>query len=92
VGCLREALDLVAQIMKVVLADMQVEDFINDGSEVSQGANRGERRRVTGAEEAAGGGQQQGVLNCNQRHGAFIKLSASNLDVLNSHLVSVQTQ
>ena len=65
-GCSCESIDLIAQITKVILADLKIEDFINDRCEVSKRADEAERRRITVAKEAAGGSEQQGVLDGNQ--------------------------
>ena len=54
-GCSCESIDLIAQITKVILADLKIEDFINDRCEVSKRADEAERRRITVAKEAAGG-------------------------------------
>ncbi|HEY8185396.1 MAG TPA: hypothetical protein VIF64_04980 [Pyrinomonadaceae bacterium] len=62
-GCSCESIDLIAQITKVILADLKIEDFINDRCEVSKRADEAERRRITVAKEAAGGSEQQGVLD-----------------------------
>ena len=71
-GCSCESINLIAQITKVILADLKIEDFINDRCEVSKRADEAERRRITVAKEAAGGSEQQDVLDGNQGHATFM--------------------
>jgi hypothetical protein len=58
-----KARDLAAEVLEVIGADGEFEHLVDDGEKVSQGANRGEGRSLGGAEEAARGGEQQGVFH-----------------------------
>ena len=67
----------MSEIVEVVLADRQGEDFIDHRREVSQGANGGQGRRVVGAEETAGGGENERVFDGNQWHSSLVKCSSN---------------
>jgi len=51
-GCSCGSIDLIAQITKVILADLKIEDFINDRCEVSKRADEAEMRRAAASSTA----------------------------------------
>ena len=69
-----KARDLAAEVAEVIGADGEFEHLVDDGEKVSQGANRGEGRSIGGAEEAARGGEHQGVFHGVQGYAARIQL------------------
>src|SRR5208337_1336403 len=73
-GSFEEALDLVAEILEVIRADAEFEDFLDHGREVGQGANGAERRSLGGTDEAARRGQHQGVFDDAQGHSSGVEL------------------
>ena len=71
-GCLSRPLDLVAEVVEVILADGEGEDFVDHGREVSERSNRCQRRRIIET-ETAGGGENERVFNCNQWHTTLVE-------------------
>jgi hypothetical protein len=72
------ALEFVAEVLKVFLSDLQLQDFFDHGREVCQRADRSQRRGAGGPDEAPGRSQYEGVLNCVQRHTALVQLGCQH--------------
>ena len=56
-------LEFEAEVLKVSLADLQLEYFFDHRREVCQRADRSQRRGAGGPYETPGGSQNEGVLN-----------------------------
>ena len=64
------ALEFVAEVLKVFLADLQLQYFFDHRREVCQRADRSQRRGASGPYEPPCRSQHEGVLNRFQRHAA----------------------
>ena len=64
----------MAQVLEVVLTDVELEHFLDHRQEVGQRADRGERWRTDGTGKAPRGGENQCVLDSNQRHASLVEL------------------
>src|SRR5260370_32482738 len=56
-------LEFVAEVLKVLLADLQLQYFFDHRREVCQRADRSQRRGAGGPYEPPGRGQNEGALN-----------------------------
>ena len=73
-SCRRGALEFEAEVLKVFLADLQLQHFFNHGREVCQRADRSQRHGVDGPYEPPCRSQNEGVLDRFQGHAAFVQL------------------
>ena len=93
----RGTLEFVAEVLKVFLADLQLQHFFNHRREVRQRPDRSERRGAGGPYEPPCRSQYKGVLNRVQRHAALVQLgrqhpvgTANDTARARSHTVGVQ--
>src|ERR1700683_396561 len=62
-SCRSGALEFVAEVLKVFLADLQLEHFFDDRQEVRQRTNDSERRNIGGPGQPARRGPNKGGLD-----------------------------
>jgi hypothetical protein len=65
----------MTEVLKVFLADLQLQYFFNHWREVRQRADRSQRRGPDGPYEPPCRSQYESVLNRFDRHAAFLQLS-----------------
>ena len=73
-SCRGGMLEFVAEVLKVFLADLQLQYFFDHRREVRQRADRSQRRSAGGPYEPPRRSQHEGVLNRFQRHAALVQL------------------
>ena len=73
-ACRSSALEFVAEVLKVFLADLQLEHFFDHGHEVCQRADRSQRRGAGGPDHAPRRSQNECVLHRFEGHAALVKL------------------
>ena len=90
-------LEFVAEVLKVFLADLQLQYFFDHRREVCQRADRSQRRGAGGPYESPCRSQYEGVLNRFQGHAALVQLgrqqsvrSADGAARARSHTIGVQ--
>src|SRR5215813_14277056 len=66
--------ELVAEVLKVIRADPQLQHFLNHGQEISQRANRAQEWRIGWPKQTTRGGQHQGIFDHLHRQTALIQL------------------
>ena len=74
-SCRSGALEFVAEVLKVFLPNLQLLDFFDHRREVSQRADRSQRRGTGGPYEPPRRSEYEGVLNRLQRYAALVQLS-----------------
>ena len=90
-------LEFVAEVLKVFLADLQLQYFFDHRREVCQRADRSQRRGAGGPYEPSCRSQYEGVLNRFQGHAALVQLgrqqsvrAADGAARARSHTVGIQ--
>src|SRR5450432_1608881 len=73
-SCRGGALELMTEVVKVFLADVQLQYFFDHRREVCQRADRSQRRGAGGPYESPCRGKHEGVLNRFQWHAALVQL------------------
>lgn len=71
---LLDPVDTKAEVAKIVLADVEVEDLIDNGDQVVERANGLKRGGVRMAEDAARSSQDEGVFHDEHRHAALVEI------------------
>jgi hypothetical protein len=72
------ALESLTEVLKVLLADLQVQHLFDHRQEVGQGADRAERRSSGRPYDAARRRQDEGILNHLQRHATLVQLGSEH--------------
>jgi len=67
-------LEFLAEVLRVFLADLQLQYFLDHWREVCQRADRSQRRGAGGPYESPCRSQHEGVLNRFQGHAALVQL------------------
>jgi len=74
-SCGRTALEFIAEVLKVFLANLQLQNFFDHRQEVRQRANRPERRRIGRPRQTSRRRKNHRIRDRFQRHAAFLQLS-----------------